>query len=296
MGFLKKERLFWTEALTIAGSALPLVMPRALLFGLFALAVTAVDLNTSLPDLNIEITPFEVAGGVLSLLLVLRTNAGYERWWEGRRIWGDIVNRSRNLAVAALSYGPDDPAWRRDGSSAARPRSPTPRGRASAASGSAEGARPADRPGEAERVLAADHMPYGRGRTDRRVPPRRARPPRPRRLRPAPDRPGAHRPDRRHRRLRAHHQDPAPAGLPRRDPPDPHPVHRRHPVRPGAPTRLAHPDRDGADRGCRCSPSTRSAPSCKTRSRRTASITSLSTTSARPSRGTCWRCWTSHNP
>ncbi len=53
-----------------------------------------------------------MAGGVLSLLLVLRTNAGYERWWEGRRLWGDIVNRSRNLAVAALSYGPDDPAWR----------------------------------------------------------------------------------------------------------------------------------------------------------------------------------------
>ncbi len=114
MGFLKKERRFWAEALAVAGSALPLVMPRALLFGLFALAVTAIDLNAQLPDLNIEITPFEVAGGVLSLVLVLRTNAGYERWWEGRRLWGDIVNRSRNLAVAALGYGPDDPAWRRE--------------------------------------------------------------------------------------------------------------------------------------------------------------------------------------
>ena len=113
MSFLEKERRFWAEALAIAGSALPLVLPLRLLFGLFALAVTAVDLNAALPDLNIEITPFEVAGGVLSLLLVLRTNAGYERWWEGRRIWGDIVNRSRNLAVAALSYGPDDPGLAR---------------------------------------------------------------------------------------------------------------------------------------------------------------------------------------
>lgn len=157
MGFLKKERLFWTEALTVAGSALPLVMPRALLFGLFALAVTAVDLSTRLPDLNIEITPFEVAGGVLSLLLVLRTNAGYERWWEGRRIWGDIVNRSRNLAVAALGYGPDDPAWRREivGRTAAF---------AHAARQSLRGERTAKDLGrllgdEAGRVLAAEHMP-----------------------------------------------------------------------------------------------------------------------------------------
>src|SRR5262249_32121938 len=112
MKFVEKERLFWAETLAIAGSALPLVLPRALLFGLYALVVTAVDLNADLPDLNIEITPFEVAGGILSLLLVLRTNAGYERWWEGRRLWGDIVNKSRSLAVAALSYGPDDPAWR----------------------------------------------------------------------------------------------------------------------------------------------------------------------------------------
>jgi putative membrane protein len=111
MGFWAKERRFWAEAVAIAGSATPLILPRALLFGLFAVVVTAVDLNADLPDLSVEITPFEVAGGILSLLLVLRTNAGYERWWEARRLWGDIVNRSRNLAIAALSYGPDDPAW-----------------------------------------------------------------------------------------------------------------------------------------------------------------------------------------
>jgi putative membrane protein len=112
MKFAEKERLFWSEALTIRGSALPLVVPRALLIGLFALVVTVIDLDARLPNLGIEITPFEWAGGVLSLLLVLRTNAGYDRWWEGRRLWGGIVNQSRNLAIAALSYGPDEPIWR----------------------------------------------------------------------------------------------------------------------------------------------------------------------------------------
>jgi putative membrane protein len=42
----------------------------------------------------------------------LRTNAGYDRWWEARKLWGGIVNQSRNLAISALSYGPADSAWR----------------------------------------------------------------------------------------------------------------------------------------------------------------------------------------
>lgn len=38
-------------------------------------------------------------GFVLSLLLVFRTNTAYERWWEGRRLWGLLVNNSRNAGM-----------------------------------------------------------------------------------------------------------------------------------------------------------------------------------------------------
>jgi len=34
----------------------------------------------------------------LSLLLVFRTNTAHERFWEGRRLWGSLVNTVRNLA------------------------------------------------------------------------------------------------------------------------------------------------------------------------------------------------------
>lgn len=37
-------------------------------------------------------------GFVLALLLVFRTNSAYDRWWEGRKLWGALVNNSRNLA------------------------------------------------------------------------------------------------------------------------------------------------------------------------------------------------------
>lgn len=36
---------------------------------------------------------------VISLLLVFRTNTAYDRWWEGRKLWGELVNNSRNLAL-----------------------------------------------------------------------------------------------------------------------------------------------------------------------------------------------------
>jgi putative membrane protein len=40
-----------------------------------------------------------VLGFVLSILLVFRTNTAYDRWWEGRRLWGTLVNDSRSLAL-----------------------------------------------------------------------------------------------------------------------------------------------------------------------------------------------------
>ncbi|HMK05974.1 MAG TPA: bestrophin family ion channel [Flavobacterium sp.] len=38
-------------------------------------------------------------GFVISLLLVFRTNTAYDRWWEGRKMWGALVNNSRNFAL-----------------------------------------------------------------------------------------------------------------------------------------------------------------------------------------------------
>src|SRR5690606_1614805 len=42
---------------------------------------------------------YSLIGFVLSLLLVFRTNTAYDRWWEGRKKWGELVNNTRNLAT-----------------------------------------------------------------------------------------------------------------------------------------------------------------------------------------------------
>jgi len=47
-------------------------------------------------------------GFVLSLLLVFRTNTAYDRWWEGRKLWGKLVNDTRNFAVKINTLLSDD--------------------------------------------------------------------------------------------------------------------------------------------------------------------------------------------
>ncbi|UPT69103.1 MAG: bestrophin family protein [Sphingobacteriales bacterium JAD_PAG50586_3] len=48
-------------------------------------------------------------GFAISMLLVFRTNTAYDRWWEGRKLWGALVNNSRNLAIKLNAMlEPDD--------------------------------------------------------------------------------------------------------------------------------------------------------------------------------------------
>lgn len=49
-----------------------------------------------------------ILGIILGLLLVFRTNTSYDRWWEGRRLWGQLVNISRGLAHQLDAQLPKD--------------------------------------------------------------------------------------------------------------------------------------------------------------------------------------------
>lgn len=49
-----------------------------------------------------------LVGFVISMLLVFRTNTAYERWWEGRKQWGALVNVSRNLSIRMSNIIPSD--------------------------------------------------------------------------------------------------------------------------------------------------------------------------------------------
>jgi ion channel-forming bestrophin family protein len=46
-------------------------------------------------------------GFAISMLLVFRTNTAYDRWWEGRKLWGSLTNNSRNLALKIAAIVPE---------------------------------------------------------------------------------------------------------------------------------------------------------------------------------------------
>ena len=48
-----------------------------------------------------------LTGIVFGWLMSFRTNAAYARWWEGRVLWGQLVNECRNLALKGRQYFPD---------------------------------------------------------------------------------------------------------------------------------------------------------------------------------------------
>lgn len=86
--------------------------PAIILMGFLSWLVAYLELdyfdlsqNSALKNTSILHT---VIGFVLSLLLVFRTNTAYDRWWEGRKMWGKLVNDSRNLSVKLNALLPED--------------------------------------------------------------------------------------------------------------------------------------------------------------------------------------------
>src|SRR6516225_7702663 len=79
------------------------LIPVLLASGVYAFAVAYIEKHYIDPRRIKEIQGLTVIhtllSFVISMLLVFRTNTAYDRWWEGRKLWGSLVNNSRNLAL-----------------------------------------------------------------------------------------------------------------------------------------------------------------------------------------------------
>lgn len=75
------------------------LLPTMLLLGGLTYGCCYIEkryLNSEVPSLTIF---HQISGFVISMVLVFRINTAYDRWWEGRKLWGSLVNNTRNLAV-----------------------------------------------------------------------------------------------------------------------------------------------------------------------------------------------------
>jgi len=109
---IKRKKEHWFRMLFVwNGSVLPRLLPRLIL--LFILSLAVVYLHGTIFSFKVPLNPapFTLFGFVLALFLGFRNSASYDRFWEGRKLWGALLNITRSLTRQALTLGnsrPDD--------------------------------------------------------------------------------------------------------------------------------------------------------------------------------------------
>ena len=101
----------WQLLYILRGSIVPAVAPKVLAILVLAIAVAAFAELWHPPGIErVSVAPFTLLGLVLSIFLSFRNSACFERWWEGRKLWGQLVYESRSLARLCSTVLEADPA------------------------------------------------------------------------------------------------------------------------------------------------------------------------------------------
>ncbi len=97
-------------------SIIPVILPWVIFCGVYAFFISLLDhleLPVAFPKKSGVITNAILGFNIgLTLLLVFRTNTAHERFLEGRKLWGSLVNTVRNLSrdiwIAVKEQSPED--------------------------------------------------------------------------------------------------------------------------------------------------------------------------------------------
>ncbi|WP_114240166.1 bestrophin family protein [Dyella sp. C9] len=92
---------------TLRGSIVPAIWKRVV--GMMLLAVLVVLFEQRVMHTGVELgaVPLTLMGLTLAIFLGFRNSVAYERWWEARTLWGELLIVLRNLARQTVSL-PDN--------------------------------------------------------------------------------------------------------------------------------------------------------------------------------------------
>ncbi|MCX7256722.1 MAG: bestrophin family protein [Polaromonas sp.] len=88
----------------VRGSILPRIRMTLLVNTLSAILVTLAHGNLFDVKITLSTIPFTLMGLPLAIFLGFRNSAAYDRYWEGRKLWGELVLRCRSLSRQCQSF------------------------------------------------------------------------------------------------------------------------------------------------------------------------------------------------
>jgi ion channel-forming bestrophin family protein len=104
---VRSRKNWWSLLFVWRGSMMTQMLPQLSIVA--ALSVVAVWTEGKLfhQKVPLNATPFTLVGVALALFLGFRNSSAYDRWWEGRKLWGALVNTMRTLTRQALTMTGD---------------------------------------------------------------------------------------------------------------------------------------------------------------------------------------------
>ncbi|HET6554899.1 MAG TPA: bestrophin family ion channel [Dyella sp.] len=93
-----------TLLFAVKGSVVPIIWPRVLYTMLLSIAVVIAGRMGWAVHFALNAAPLTLLGLTLAIFLGFRNTVAYQRWWEGRTLWGDLVIATRNMARQTTSF------------------------------------------------------------------------------------------------------------------------------------------------------------------------------------------------
>lgn len=103
---------WWGLLFVWRGSMMKHILPQLAIVATLSVLAVWTEGNIFAHKVPLNATPFTLVGVALALFLGFRNSSAYDRWWEGRRLWGGLVNTTRSLARQALTMTGEAPGKR----------------------------------------------------------------------------------------------------------------------------------------------------------------------------------------
>jgi ion channel-forming bestrophin family protein len=104
---VRSKSNWWTMLFVWRGSMVKQMLPQLVIVAVLSVVAVWTEGSVFKHKVPLNATPFTLVGVALALFLGFRNSSAYDRWWEGRKLWGALVNTMRTLTRQALTMTGD---------------------------------------------------------------------------------------------------------------------------------------------------------------------------------------------